>query len=216
VSCPAHFLSSSLPLSLETLRPERDLLTLVTARRVKRVVSRLLAAAEQLLAERVADFKANGANATLNDPILGGDKSAEDWQVALDRLRSGEWEVVVVNNSSPNAYVTPLVNPKHKPLNLNATTCILTTYNLKVPRVVFVHRGLLAKNVAPSDAALAFVLGHEISHTLLKHGEHKLWLDVSLLMGTMAIIGSLDPTGMPSTIAPGALNPTPYTLHPTP
>jgi Zn-dependent protease with chaperone function len=59
-----------------------------------------------------------------------------------------------------------------------------------------VHRGLLAKSVAPSDAALAFVLGHEISHTLLKHGEDKLWLDVGLLMGTMAIVGSLDPTGM--------------------
>jgi hypothetical protein len=89
---------------------------------VKRVVSRLLAAAEQLLAERVADLQANGANATLHDPILGSDKSAEDWQVALDRLRSGKWQVIVVNNGSPNAYVTPMVTLKHKILNPKTQT----------------------------------------------------------------------------------------------
>ena len=124
--------------------------------RVKRVVARLLMAAEQLLEERVASIKRSGANAEL-DEILE-DCTAEQWETALQRLRSGEWTVLVVNNSSPNAFVTALV-----------------------PRTIFVHRGLLSRGVGASDAALAFVLGHEISHTLLQHGDDSLTLKAAIL-----------------------------------
>ena len=152
------------------------------AQRVMRVVSRLLKAAESILEERVASIKSERANAQL-DQILT-DRDADDWEMALTRLRSGKWTVVVVNNSSPNAYVTPMV-----------------------PRHVFVHRGLLSPQVAASDAALAFVLGHEIAHTLLQHGEEAMNLELSVLVGTLALVGTLDPTGALSMAFEGLMGP---------
>ena len=139
--------------------------------RVRRIANRLLHAAEMLLEERVAAIKAEGANAGVQ--TLATDREANDWVSALQRLQSGKWTVVLVNNSSPNAYVTPLV-----------------------PRHIFVHKGMLGKHVQATDSALAFVLGHEISHTLLAHGEESLYTQLGIMVGSLAAVASLDPTGV--------------------
>ena len=136
--------------------------------RVSRVVARLLKAAEILLEERVQALQENDS-----PDLLLQHKTIEEWETALVRLKSGEWKVIIVNDASPNAFVTP-----------------------GCPRHIFVHKGLLSKEVGASDAALAFVLGHEISHTLLKHGDDAMMLNLSLAVATLAIVGSLDPTGV--------------------
>jgi hypothetical protein len=50
-------------------------------------------------------LRTSGANAHLDEILT--DRAATDWEEALKRLRSGAWKVLVVNNSSPNAHVTP-------------------------------------------------------------------------------------------------------------
>ena len=144
-------------------------------KRCERIVGRLLQAAEIVVKERLeaaeaAEAEGDSAPETkLEFAPIASMSDSEDWALALNRLQSGEWTVVVVNNSSPNAFVTGMV-----------------------PRVIFVHQGLMSSTA--SDEELAFVLAHEISHSLMRHSLKGLEETALLLVTVMAVIASLDPT----------------------
>lgn len=99
------------------------------------------------------------------------DDDIQHWMIMERQLRS-DWKIVMTDQLSPNAYVHAML-----------------------PRRVFVHLGLL--NVfCKNDDQLAAVLGHELSHVLLRHTEHALILSVFQSVLAAAVVSMLDFTGL--------------------
>jgi hypothetical protein len=64
-----------------------------------------------------------------------------------------------------------------------------------IPRHIFVHRGLLTKEYCESDDTLAFVLGHELGHCLLQHGERTAEFEAAVCLTLLVLLLAIDPTG---------------------
>ena len=94
----------------------------------------------------------------------------------------GNWRLCVNDSKIPNAFV-------------NAT----------IPRVIFVNEGLLS-TFHPTDDEIALVLGHEISHLILGHSQHKLLVHIVLSASQLIIYSFVDPIGYSSWLLDALMN----------
>lgn len=79
-------------------------------------------------------------------------------------------------------------------LHSDDVDCFVNHY---APRRIFITKGMLDLcKKSKSDAPLAMAIGHELSHTILNHGENDEWLDVGLKMMQLMVLSLLDPTGL--------------------
>lgn len=97
------------------------------------------------------------------------------WETAAKKLR-GTWSFIVLKNSTPNAFVTDLA-----------------------PRRVFVNEGLLDV-IQPTDDELGLILGHELSHLILKHSSEHNKLQAFLASFQLILLIFVDPTGFSSVV----------------
>ena len=104
----------------------------------------------------------------------GAARRKEELEAKLRALHDLPWKFVVINSSSINAFVTDVL-----------------------PGYVFVHRGLLEAFDNDEDQ-LAFILGHELGHYLLEHGQKARDIGTALSILQLAVLGSVDPTGVVS------------------
>ena len=95
----------------------------------------------------------------------------EELETKLRVLHDLPWKFVVINNSAINAFVTDVL-----------------------PGYVFVHRGLL-EAFDKNEDQLAFILGHELGHYILEHGQQSRDFGTALSILQLAVLGSVDPTG---------------------
>ncbi|MBM3914698.1 MAG: M48 family metallopeptidase [Sphingomonadales bacterium] len=77
-----------------------------------------------------------------------------------DHLNGFNWEVNLVDDSAANAWCMP-------------------------GGKIVVHTGLLP--ISKNDAGLAVIIGHEVSHALLKHGNQRMSQGILQLMGELAV-----------------------------
>ena len=113
----------------------------------------------------------NDVGATSHMLDSSADGNLEHWELMENQLRN-EWKIILTDNLAPNAFVHGLL-----------------------PKRVFVNIGLL-NHFCRNDDQLAAVLGHELSHVLLKHSENQMLLDLMIGVSTAAIISVLDFTGL--------------------
>jgi predicted Zn-dependent protease len=78
----------------------------------------------------------------------------------------GEWEVVVFENSEPNAFALP-------------------------GRKIGIHTGILA--VATTQHQLAAIMGHEVSHVLAEHGNERVSQQFAVSQGVALIEAATQP-----------------------
>ena len=96
-----------------------------------------------------------------------------------------------LNNHSPSSI--PVAN---NPTNLSVCPSIHPTG----PRRIFVNIGLLDV-VKPTDDELGLILGHELSHLILKHSHSHNQLSAFLASFQLILLVFVDPTGMLSLFA---------------
>lgn len=92
------------------------------------------------------------------------------WEDNLRKL-SGNWRIVLIKSKVPNAFVSELV-----------------------PRKIFINTAVIHEMNA-SDDEVALLLGHELSHLLLDHGENKHNLEEVLAVAAIVLMSFIDPTG---------------------
>ena len=95
----------------------------------------------------------------------------EMWTTACEKLE-GNWNIVVIRNATPNAFVTELC-----------------------PRRIFVHTGLL-EHCKPTDDELGMVLSHEISHLLLGHVSSAMETVLLTSIIQLVFLSFVDPFGI--------------------
>lgn len=79
-------------------------------------------------------------------------------------------------------------------LHSDDVDCFVNHY---APRRIFITKGMIDLcRKCKTDAPLAMAIGHELSHTILNHGENDEWLDVGLKIGQLMVLSLLDPTGL--------------------
>ena len=158
-----------------------------TAVRTQRVFERTKAAALALVIEQYDETKrfeqaahsaASDGNAAVEETTVvkrttSSVALASMNQAQLKRARRmlrRDWSIVVTSLDLPNAFVHSFV-----------------------PRVVFVNVGL--RHICKSDDELAALLGHEMSHAILRHGELAIRKNTLFSALALAVLTTLDPTG---------------------
>eukprot|EP00038_Savillea_parva_P004378 m.137121 g.137121 ORF g.137121 m.137121 type:complete len:398 (-) comp11455_c0_seq1:1858-3051(-) len=102
--------------------------------------------------------------------IANIDLDLERWKAA-QRALNYQWGAIMIAEETVNAFFTPLV-----------------------PRMIFVHEGLLAN--ASNHDELAHVLGHEMSHMICGHVEDMIQFNATTSILQLIVISLLDPTGI--------------------
>ena len=107
--------------------------------------------------------------------ISDGSKEAKAKLEVLERQRRSlnhNWRFVVIDSDAVNAFVTDTL-----------------------PGFVFINRGLL--EVMQRDAEqLSFILGHELSHHILRHNEQDRNLQAGISLLQLLVLVTVDPTGL--------------------
>jgi hypothetical protein len=152
-----------------------------TYRRVERVAVRVVEGG-QLLCERkrldaqraIAKLRREKGVVTpppdIAEQIATLEAEVAQWEKASKKLK-GEWKFIVLRNGVPNAFVTDLC-----------------------PRRIFINTGLI-DTLQPTDAELALVLGHELSHLILKHTTYSNQLKAAMASAQLVLCALVDPTG---------------------
>jgi len=101
------------------------------------------------------------------------DSNKEEIKMWQDNLRklNGNWQIVLIKSKIPNAFVSELV-----------------------PHKIFINSAIIY-DLKATDDEIALLLGHELSHLLLEHGENKRQLDEILVVIAVAMMTFVDPTG---------------------
>jgi hypothetical protein len=108
----------------------------------------------------------------LNINIDEMDESDIEHWLTMERHLRSDWQIIVSDQLTPNAFVHAML-----------------------PRRVFIHVGLL-NHFCKNDDQLAAVLGHELSHVLLKHSERQILMSVIQNVFVAAVVSMLDFTGL--------------------
>ncbi len=104
------------------------------------------------------------------DELKDNRKELKLWEDNLRKL-SGNWRIVLIKSKIPNAFVSELV-----------------------PRKIFINTAVIHEMDA-SDDEVALLLGHELSHLLLDHGENKHNVEEVLAVLAIVLMSFIDPTG---------------------
>lgn len=135
--------------------------------RVRRIVMKLLSAAEDLAEEEAR----NEIELYTHHGSLQNKERAERW-IEAKKVVGGNWQVILLKNPSVNAYVT--------------SVC---------PKKIFVFAGLI-QALNPTDDELALVLAHELSHAMMGHGgELDMWIHSFFIILQLVFITLIDPVG---------------------
>ena len=156
----------------------------LSATHCARVFSKVQAAAHHVAAARVSHLRQKKGlpdrhgfqhvDDTIPWETLGIDPfydDLEEWE-HVERMLAAKWKIVVTDQLSPNAFVSPLL-----------------------PRRVFTNIGLL-ELFCKNDDQLAAILGHELSHAMLAHSEQRLELEMVQQALTLVLVSMLDFTGV--------------------
>ena len=159
-----------------------------SARHCVRVFSRVQAEAHHVAAARVAylrrykklpdrhgfkhiDDTIPWEKFGLEDFVDTSDDDLQHWET-MERMLAQKWRIIVTDELTPNAFVSPML-----------------------PRKVFTNVGLL-ELFCKNDDQLAAILGHELSHVMLRHSESSLELDFAQQLVTFMLISLFDFTGV--------------------
>lgn len=154
--------------------------------KAERVGSRIVTAAKLytkkkliISSENVAKLQGKGSNLTNNekpnDKLNSALEEEEKWRRA-SIVMNGEWEYIVTNAPSVNAFVCDLC-----------------------PRRIFMHEGLFTI-CNPTDDELALILSHEVSHAILGHTKARSELHSNVSMGALFLMTIMDPSGFGSVV----------------
>lgn len=137
--------------------------------RVQTVFRRVKHAALTLLEEEAVELERRGkeAPAEEREGLVQKFKDNLNSQKALKQ----SWTITVIENGSPNAFVHGLL-----------------------PRCVFINQGLF-HHFAKNEDELALVLGHELSHYLLRHTRDSAGHDAIVRGALLVLISTIDPSG---------------------
>ena len=135
------------------------------------VFSRIRQAAIEKVEEDIASVRKNMNEKGITSPALQQLQQRAAELKSKRRLLDRKWQVIVLNNASPNAFV-------------NAT----------IPGKIFLNSGLTEFCETPEEFAM--VLGHELSHVLLDHSEQQAYNNLGLSVISLLVISILDPTGI--------------------
>jgi Zn-dependent protease with chaperone function len=154
-------------------------------KRVDRVAKRVVAVARSHIHRQVDKYRKIAESRVLNPSdelkitneknevveIKSLTEELEKWENALHKFE-GDWKVVLIRDSSPNAFVTELC-----------------------PKRIFVNKGLLDA-LDPSDDELGMILSHEVSHIILGHYASTNETLLFSLLVQLIFISFVDPFGV--------------------
>eukprot|EP00038_Savillea_parva_P008976 m.180406 g.180406 ORF g.180406 m.180406 type:complete len:492 (-) comp15000_c0_seq1:150-1625(-) len=142
--------------------------------RLHRVGLRMLNASREIIAAQLKEYQKSAETGHLFIDYKDYDMNRLQLEEADRLLTLEEWKFTYLHSNDVDCFV-----------------------NHYAPRRIFITKGMLDLcRQADNDAALAMAIGHELSHSILNHGENDEWLDVGLKIGQLMVLSLLDPTGI--------------------